>query len=397
MPLSVPDELLIGARLPANPDGAEIVRASQDQPTIANMLPADGFDAPTQRPVQEMARPGHAVRALSFETPGPLSAPLLDMPVKLEFEPPRVPREAAALGSSANELQDTHAASDIMIEAPRPITAAMGRLGKAKISQKKAGKSDRIAPLALPIAPPEIARAGNSAPSAGDPMPSGRIAQMVERSSRERAALDLPAGASASEAVPALGSFASLAAVFLPTNGEVARSVRPMSDVDTNQPLSANGASERDEAEPALVATLKQGSIADRDMMLGSAERLIDIKSSLVTRVDGKAVGRTRFRQTATSFSIHVDSLLGAIADVASESDLARAASSLGDAEYASVADLKKAGLAISYDPVYDEISMGSTDYRPRAAHKVQIDQIDPAAASASYMADPVMIEQISR
>ena len=107
-----------------------------------------------------------------------------------------------------------------------------------------------------------------------------------------------------------------------------------------------------------------------------SASFAFDIKSQLVTRVDGKAAGTVDFQQTATGLSVRLGSIAAVLGDRFAAAEIARIQSSAASNAYLSLAELQAQGIPISYDPVYDEFNVGTTDTRPKAARKVHMDQI---------------------
>lgn len=102
----------------------------------------------------------------------------------------------------------------------------------------------------------------------------------------------------------------------------------------------------------------------------------LDIKSQLVTRVDGKAVGGVDFQQTASGLTVRLGSIVAVLADRYDREQIARIQSSAASNAYLALSDLQAQGIPISYDPVYDEFNIGETDTRPAAARKVHMDQI---------------------
>lgn len=102
----------------------------------------------------------------------------------------------------------------------------------------------------------------------------------------------------------------------------------------------------------------------------------IEIKSQLVTRVDGKATGAVDFTQTATGLKVRLGSIVELLGDRYDPAQIARIKASNASTIYLSLVELQAQGIPISYDPVYDEFNVGTTDSRPKAARKVHIDQI---------------------
>lgn len=101
-----------------------------------------------------------------------------------------------------------------------------------------------------------------------------------------------------------------------------------------------------------------------------------NVKSQLVTRVDGMTAGVVDFRQTATGLEVRLGSIVEVLADRYDASALARIRTSEASNTYMPLTQLQAQGIPISYDPVYDEFNVGLTDTRPAGAVKVHMDQI---------------------
>lgn len=108
---------------------------------------------------------------------------------------------------------------------------------------------------------------------------------------------------------------------------------------------------------------------------IGSAFAL-DIRSQLVTRVDGKAAGAVDFQQTSTGLAVRLGSIVEVLGDRYDPAQIDRIRASAASNVYLSLAELQAQGIPISYDPVYDEFNVGQTDTRPKAARKVHMDQV---------------------
>lgn len=102
----------------------------------------------------------------------------------------------------------------------------------------------------------------------------------------------------------------------------------------------------------------------------------LDIKSQLLTRIDGKAAGQLDFRQTPSGLSVRLGSLAEVLGERLDPAMQARIRASSSGNVYLSLAQLKAQGIPISYDPVYDEFNIGMLDTRPKAAGKVHMEQI---------------------
>lgn len=102
----------------------------------------------------------------------------------------------------------------------------------------------------------------------------------------------------------------------------------------------------------------------------------VDVKSQLLTRIDGKSAGTIDFRQTDTGLQVRLGSIVDLLGDRYDAAQIARIRASSASNAYLSLAQLQAQGIPISYDPVYDEFNVGSVDTRPKARLKVHMDQI---------------------
>lgn len=106
------------------------------------------------------------------------------------------------------------------------------------------------------------------------------------------------------------------------------------------------------------------------------ASAQIDVKSQLLTRIDGKTAGKVDFRQTGSGLQVRLGSIVELLGDRFDPAMIARIRASSARDVYVSLAQLQAQGIPISYDPVYDEFNVGKVDARPKAGYKVHIDQI---------------------
>lgn len=126
-----------------------------------------------------------------------------------------------------------------------------------------------------------------------------------------------------------------------------------------------------------FIPTLKGSPALSARTMAGIERSLeLEIGDSLGTRIDGKIAGNVEFRQSSRNVEVRVGSLMELLQDRFGANEFAHLTKGIAADEFLSIAQLRKAGVPISYDPVYDEFNIGNSDYRPSAAHKVQIDQI---------------------
>jgi len=126
----------------------------------------------------------------------------------------------------------------------------------------------------------------------------------------------------------------------------------------------------------ALAPLPKSPAVAPPPGLGTNSPFALDIKSQLVTRVDGKAAGAVDFQQTATGLTVRLGSIVDILSDRYDPAQIARIRASAASNLYLSLDDLQAQGIPISYDPVYDEFNVGQTDTRPKFARKVHMDQI---------------------
>jgi hypothetical protein len=102
----------------------------------------------------------------------------------------------------------------------------------------------------------------------------------------------------------------------------------------------------------------------------------LDVRSQLLTRIDGRTAGALDFQQSAAGLKVRLGSVVDVLADRYDAAQLARIRGSAAGNAWMSLAELQAQGVPISYDPVYDEFNIGKADTRPKAARKVHMDQI---------------------
>ncbi len=131
-------------------------------------------------------------------------------------------------------------------------------------------------------------------------------------------------------------------------------------------------------APAAALAPLPQAKLkAPAPSGIARPEALrVDVKSQLLTRIDGKTAGKVDFRQTDTGLQVRLGSIVEVLGDRYDPAQIARIRASSASNVYLSLAQLQSQGIPISYDPVYDEFNVGTVDARPKAGRKVHMDQI---------------------
>lgn len=285
-------------------------------------VPPDA-DAVLQLSEQEIV-PDEAPAPVEEAAPPP-AAPLPAAPLPAAFLSPQP--EAPALPAGAGSEREAFFA------APAAIDPPVAGLGEGLVPEEQAAlaasapvRQERAALTVAPVVSPPAARAPLPPPVS---MPAPR-----------------PAAAPPASAPPV----------------QAARPAMPVAPV---------AAAAIPAAKPPLTAAKPGNNTISTDAMFG-----LDIKSQLVTRVDGKTAGAVDFRQTATGLSVRLGSIVDVLADRYDPAQVARIRASSAANAYIPLAELQAQGIPISYDPVYDEFNVGHTDTRPKAGRKVHIDQI---------------------
>jgi hypothetical protein len=195
--------------------------------------------------------------------------------------------------------------------------------------------------------------------------------------------LDLPDAVPQPMPVPEAARPLPLASIAAPLPAVPAGAVAPATVQPAPAPATVAAAAMPAPAVAALAALPTPRSAAPTSLGTSaptadevSAPLAFDLKSQLVTRVDGKTAGKVDFRQTATGLSVRLGSIVSVLSDRYDPGEVARITTSAASNAYVSLAELQAQGIPISYDPVYDEFNIGQTDTRPKAARKVHIDQI---------------------
>jgi len=113
----------------------------------------------------------------------------------------------------------------------------------------------------------------------------------------------------------------------------------------------------------------------------------LKIQSQLITRIDGRVAGQLEFQQTNKALAVRLGSVVELLKDRYNMSEFERITASSAADVFVTMAQLRDAGIPITYDPVYDEFNVGSREHRPTNAHKVQIDQIGSPSRSTKRSA----------
>ncbi|MDP4604543.1 MAG: hypothetical protein NWS68_00120, partial [Erythrobacter sp.] len=308
---------------------------------------------------------------------------------------------AAALGKAELAISDSAALA--LVSSPvEPVALATVTLPVAvadlPVSDMARSDVDAEAALLAEVAAPALAAAQGRA--------SGSFSALLP--AEEQAALQAPAVAAppvaaampaahlpsppAAAAAPALMVAAPRATAMAATSAPAAQVSRPApqpvqqlapapvrkaASAPAATPRAAAPASAPAPAPVAIVAAKLQAKPPLTAPGLGTkSEFQLNIKSQLLTRVDGKTAGKVDFQQTASGLLVRLGSIVEVLGDRYDPAQLARIKASSASNAYLPLADLQAQGIPISYDPVYDEFNVGQTDTRPKAARKVHMDQI---------------------
>lgn len=330
----------------------------------AALVPAQTPTAPAlAAPVAAVAAAPEIVPPLADPPPAPLLAPPVEAPAPRLVSMPQIPAAMSAAPTAAPPLAPP--------EPSRPLAADQTALA-AFVPEEQAAlgapAASRPAPVAsaatlastAPVVPAAavtlartVAPAQTLAPVAAAPIPAGRAA--------------MPTGAPASAPAPVVAPVSKPAARLAPTPA----------------PLAA----------PAVVVPKPAPVLAAPPS--ASAPRIADfeVKSQLLTRIDGRTAGALDFQQTPAGLKVRLGSLVEVLADRFDAATLARIRASAAGGSYLSLTELQAQGVPISYDPVYDEFNIGRDDTRPRNARKVTIEQIGTPERGAGATA----IDQLRR
>ncbi|MEL7218072.1 MAG: hypothetical protein AAGK01_06535, partial [Pseudomonadota bacterium] len=138
-------------------------------------------------------------------------------------------------------------------------------------------------------------------------------------------------------------------------------------------------------AQPASFASVVDPRRPASQPVSGTVSGLdLKIRSQLITRIDGRVAGQLEFQQTNRALSVRLGSIVELLKDRYDMREFERITASAASDVFVTMAQLRDAGIPITYDPVYDEFNVGSRDHRPTNAHKVQIDQIGSAGVGAA-------------
>jgi hypothetical protein len=287
----------------------------------------------------------------------------------------------AALAPSASVVGEALLAPEAAIIAAPSIPAP----AREAAPGQRPALTDEAAPIAAPVADQALALAAPQAPLPATATPAARFVEAgpapgvtpMPRATATAPVASAPVPAPVQVAVaPAPLQAAARASVSAPARlAASSPAPAPPRTGPAVEPRPQTAAP--DAAALASIPPVQPLSAPAAGSLSGRADALaIDIRSQLVTRVDGKAVGKVDFRQTSSGLAVRLGSLVELLGDRYEAAQIARIRASAAGDVYLSLAQLRAQGIPISYDPVYDEFNVGLLDTRPKAAHKVHVDQI---------------------
>lgn len=388
---------------PADPETSRPV--APPPPVAAPSLPVSAADPAAFVPAPATPRTptGRALPLDVRQEPARLAVvPIAPVPLA-EVELPQaaamiaVPEpEPAAVLVGAEERMPVAAPSDPVLGSVKGSFAALlpqpeqARLGAAVAGRPGAAPNSAAAPAQAASAAPAATAAATAVPKQAPALEATRSASRGMAISQPAERPSLPASAAPAANTRSLAPAPSRTAATAPTATPAARpalaAVAPASvaapparsrvaaPAASSPPASAPAPAPK----PAIVAVPRAAVAPAAAPGLGASNPNyeIDIKSQLVTRIDGKSAGAVDFQQTTSGLRLRLGSIIDVLGDRFEPAKLARLrASSASDAWY-SLAELQAQGIPISYDPVYDEFNVGHVDPRPKAGRKVHIDQI---------------------
>ena len=316
--------------------------------------------------VSSVRPPVQALSAATLATTAPKAAPVqepgLVQPAILAgniaaSDVPAAPVAAALPSRAYGETSSARAAPVLSASSPPEAALSLrdGMIGVGAATRASApGRREALAPIAappLPIAAPAPALAASPVPLSVS------------------ASVSAEALAPVSAAVPA-------AVMVMPPFADK-RPAPPVAARPRAAPAALSSAV-RGPAGPApALAPLPRAKLQPPASVAGRADALrVDVRSQLLTRIDGKTAGKVDFQQTDAGLQVRLGSIVDLLGDRYGAAQIARIRASSASNVYLPLAQLQAQGIPISYDPVYDEFNVGTTDARPKARLKVHMDQI---------------------
>ncbi len=329
--------------------------------------------APVALAVAALPPLAETVSAATGTTAGPVPEAVRMVPAILAANNAggEVPAAPVAATSDARGLGGTSGAlaASVLPASSTPETALSPREAMIGVGAVPAatrtyapGRREALAPIAaasVPIAAP--------APLSASAVPPVRLPVSAPVSAPVSLSVAAKALAPVSAAVPAAAMAVPRVADKRPAPPVAARSV-PAAPVPAARAPAAPA--------PAL-APLPRAKLQVPAPGIGRPDALrVDVKSQLLTRIDGKSAGTIDFRQTDAGLQVRLGSIVDLLGDRYDAAQIARIRASSASNVYLSLAQLQAQGIPISYDPIYDEFNVGTFDARPKARLKVHMDQI---------------------
>lgn len=369
LPVSVPDQPpapVFAFPVPAPDQTAPAFAAAVAAPVVARLAVPETLSGASTSAQDILPDPPSLPQTelpLTFFT-----GPLPGVAIPLET---RVLTPIPALDGGAASAAVPFARSDVRAgPAPVIITemivpAAVAPVVDVRAQPRSSAERPELTPSPVPAASPQARLPATLAtvpgPRVADQRPAARVASAPVRPA-PLAVSRAPVSPSPSAAV------AASAATSVPPPSSRAPAAQPVREVASAPPATR--------PVPALAGIPRAGVPASAPGAAADAVTQLDIRSQLLTRIDGKAAGRLDFQQTASGLLVRLGSLADVLSDRLDPAIVARIRSSSSANLYLPLARLQADGIPISYDPVYDEFNIGLVDTRPKAAAKVHMDQI---------------------
>jgi Meckel syndrome type 1 protein len=392
-PVSAPDPVVAAAAVVPVPEARPASLAGLVTERVAEIAaPARMTVPPAQLESLALAVP--ATAPVNEPAP-PAAAPEMAAETALASVPKTESRDASPKAGAATARAFGGAKGSFGGLAPSAVTAPDAALAAESVAiPAPAGVRDAV-PGRRPALAPEAAPAPAPAPRAMAPAtniaPSGTSDRIAAATPLARPAAPLAVAAPVAAAAPAPVRSGSAAPVAAPRVAAPAapsapvRAAAPAFAAPRPKPATPPAAAPAPAraaapAAPAPAAALvplpqtKPQQAAPGARQPGAYQ--IDVKSQLITRVDGKMAGQVDFRQTSAGLQVRLGSIVELLGDRYDPAQIARIKASSASELYLPLAQLQAQGIPISYDPVYDEFNVGLVDTRPKAARKVHMDQI---------------------
>ena len=290
------------------------------------------------------------------------------------------------------------AAEAAAVAVPATRTAPRDAAPGARAPQRDAAlvalpdPANRAAALAdaAPSKPSPEPRALATPAKPAPPVPAARTVALAPAAAIQPARAPVPAAAAVAPrarpgAAPARIALEQPASATVRPNSAVTAPAQVVAPPRRAAPPAAAAASP---VPPVAAAVPPRPARSAASATLSAIDKF-DVKTQLITRVDGKSAGAVDFQQTTAGLKVRLGSIVELLGDRFDPAQIDRIRASSASNAYLSLAELQAQGIPISYDPVYDEFNVGTTDTRPKAARKVHMDQISaPERGGASSRID---------